>query len=361
MRNDSKADGKIKVLVIAANPATSMRLALDEEIREITQKVRAAEYRDLLDIYPALAARPTDLLQLLHIHQPHIVHFSGHGSSQGAIILSDHNRQEKPVSAEALESLFSTVKNNIRLVILNACYSQIQAQAITKSIDCTIGMSTLLTNKAAIVFAATFYQAVAFGRSVQQAFDEAKTGLLLEGIPEHTTPQLLLKSGIDASQIYFIPSQQEANNLAIKKRLQQLQETLFRGDYAQARRDSDQITNTLSAELSNEDQARLKYLCALLILSGKMPSTRPLTVIQSVEQLLDGAYNLHQLYSYTIILAVVLLDFAQNGFPTYERKAKRLIADAQQLKPQEQDHKQLQLLAHLQPTFFRTYEQYLRL
>lgn len=50
------------MLFVAANPIKSTRLALDEEIREISQKVLLTEHRDLLDIHPMLAARPGDLL-----------------------------------------------------------------------------------------------------------------------------------------------------------------------------------------------------------------------------------------------------------------------------------------------------------
>ena len=43
-------------------------------------KIRSAEYRDTLELVSAWAVRPDDLQQLLLQHQPHVVHFSGHGS-----------------------------------------------------------------------------------------------------------------------------------------------------------------------------------------------------------------------------------------------------------------------------------------
>jgi hypothetical protein len=53
----------IKALFLAANPTSTNRLALDEEMRTIEQKVRAAEYRDALVFQSAWAVRPDDLLQ----------------------------------------------------------------------------------------------------------------------------------------------------------------------------------------------------------------------------------------------------------------------------------------------------------
>jgi hypothetical protein len=71
---------KIKVLFLAANPAGTQPLKLDEEIRQITAKIRAAEFRDSLELVACWAVRPDDLLQALLEVKPHVVHFSGHGS-----------------------------------------------------------------------------------------------------------------------------------------------------------------------------------------------------------------------------------------------------------------------------------------
>ena len=55
--------------------------------------------------------------------------------------------------------------------------------------------STLLNRQpdigddAAITFAASFYRAIGFGRTIQEAFDQGRTALMLEGIPEERTPR----------------------------------------------------------------------------------------------------------------------------------------------------------------------------
>lgn len=194
----------VRVLFFAANPATTSHLGLDEEVRAITEKIRAAEYRNWLTIHSSWAVRPDDLLQLLNLYKPQIVHFSGHGSQAGEIILVDTDKSAKAVSTEALKVLFTALKDNIRLVVLNACYSRIQAEAIAEVIDCVVGMNQAIGDEAAIVFAASFYRAIGFGRSIQEAFDQGKAALLLEGIPEEQTPELLVKRGTDPSQIVLL-------------------------------------------------------------------------------------------------------------------------------------------------------------
>ncbi len=195
---------KITSVFIAANPAKTTQLRLDEEIRAITEKIRASEHRDMINLISLWAVRPDDLLQALNQHHPHIVHFSGHGSVTGEIILVDNLGTPKPVTAQALKTLFTTLKDNIRIVILNACYSRIQADAIVSVIDCAIGMDDAIGDKAANVFAASFYRAIGFGRSVQEAFDQGVAALLLEGIPAENTPKLVTRTGIDPASMFLI-------------------------------------------------------------------------------------------------------------------------------------------------------------
>jgi CHAT domain-containing protein len=195
---------KKKILFLAANPNGTTQLALDKECREIEAKIRASEHRDALDLLTKWAVRPSDLLQYLHQHSPHIVHFSGHGSPSEELILLDAHAEAKPVSKAAIKQLFKTLKDNIRVVVLNACFSRPQAEAITEIIDCAVGMNRAIGDQAAIAFAAAFYQAIGFGRSVKVAFESGKTALMLEDIPEDKTPVLLVRTGVDADKIFLV-------------------------------------------------------------------------------------------------------------------------------------------------------------
>ncbi len=106
----------------------------------------------------------------------------------------DGNTDEpKPVSPTVLKALFATLKDNIRLVILNACYSSISTGGINDIVDCVVGMKTAIGDQAAITFAAAFYRAIGFGRSVKDAFEQGRLALMLEGIPEEATPELWIK------------------------------------------------------------------------------------------------------------------------------------------------------------------------
>jgi hypothetical protein len=198
---------KIKTLFFAASPVGSSGLMVEEEIRAITQKIRASDYRDSIELVPALAARPDDLIEMLNQHKPQIVHFSAHGKPTGEILLLDNvGGLPKAVKSNAIRELFKTMKDNIRVVLLNACYSKVQARAIVKVIDCVIGIKTSITNQAAITFAASFYRALGYGRSVKEAYEQGRAAILFEGIDKKNIPELLVKEGVDPSRIFLRPS-----------------------------------------------------------------------------------------------------------------------------------------------------------
>lgn len=205
--------GRTKILFFASNPESTEKLSLDEEARSIARKIRETDYRDSLEFVTAWAVRPTDLLDELNLHKPTIVHFSGHGTGDEGLVLTNEQGEQKLVSADALKMLFSSVKDNIRLVLLNACYSEVQAKAISEVIDCVVGIKSEIGDQAAITFAEYFYNALGYGRSVKEAFEQGKTALMLEGIPEENDPVLLTRSGVDPATVMLVQKEQRPQDL----------------------------------------------------------------------------------------------------------------------------------------------------
>jgi hypothetical protein len=191
---------KMKILFLAANPVDVVsRLRIDKEFREIRRKIHLGTHGNQLEIVLELAVRANDLPEALLRHQPDIVHFSGHGSEIGEIFLEDEAGNRKAVSIEALSDLFRILKGNIRMVVLNACYALEQAKALSETIDFTIGMNDAIDDRAAITFSSQFYQSLAFGRSVKEAFELAVNQLRLEGFDDASVPELQVREGVSAS------------------------------------------------------------------------------------------------------------------------------------------------------------------
>ncbi|OKH43177.1 CHAT domain-containing protein [Calothrix sp. HK-06] len=189
---EAKKTGAKTILILAANPRGTVPLRLDEEVREIDLGLQRAKKRELFDLKQRWAVRVQDVYQALLDYKPQIVHFSGHGDGDDGLILEDETGNLQLVDTEALVQLFKLF-SGIECIVLNACYSEVQAEAIVKHIPYVIGMNKAIGDKAAIKFATGFYNAIGTGESVEFAYKLGCSVIQLDGIPEHLTPVLLKK------------------------------------------------------------------------------------------------------------------------------------------------------------------------
>lgn len=179
-----------KILIVSANPTTTDKLRLDEEVREIQEGLQRSRSRDKFELITKWAVRPDDLRRALLDNEPQIVHFSGHGAGNEGLALENNTGQMQLVSTESLARLFKLFKDKIECVLLNACYSEVQAEAIYQHIDCVVGMNQAIGDRAAIKFAVGFYDALGADRSYEDAYEFGCTAIDLESIPESSTPVL---------------------------------------------------------------------------------------------------------------------------------------------------------------------------
>jgi hypothetical protein len=187
-----------KILILTANPTDTDRLRLDQEIREIQAALERSPDRDQFEIVTQPAARPEDLRRSLLTHNPYMVHFSGHGEGATGIAFEKANGTTQLVSTTALTKLFGAFKT-IQCVVLNACYSEVQGEAIHQQIETVIGMGQAIGDRAAVEFAVGFYDALFAGRSLSDAFEMGCTSIDLEGIPEADIPVLKTRVGLSPS------------------------------------------------------------------------------------------------------------------------------------------------------------------
>jgi hypothetical protein len=185
---------QIKLLILTANPRDTDVLRLGEEVRNIELELERYRHQAHFQVISKWAVRVDDLASALLDYEPHIVQFSGHGTGKDGLVLEDNDGKLQLVTTEALSRLFRQVRNSVKCVFLNACYSKLQAEAIHQHIDCVVGMTRAIGDKAAIQFATKFYQALAMGKSFPGAFEFAATVLDLSGSNESTTPALLTRN-----------------------------------------------------------------------------------------------------------------------------------------------------------------------
>lgn len=182
------------ILFLASEPSDAARLRVGQELRNIQERLQLARMREQYSLVERMAVRPHDITQAILDLEPQIIHFSGHGTSKGELCFEDMGGNLKTVSSEALSSLFELLSKQVSCVVLNCCYSTVQAKAIVKHINYVIGMKKEIGDEAAIVFATGFYKGLGAGRSIEDAFNFGIVELKLLGIYEHLTPVLLQKN-----------------------------------------------------------------------------------------------------------------------------------------------------------------------
>jgi hypothetical protein len=184
---------KHTILFLAANPIGTDRLALEEEARAIQVELERSGHRDHFELVTRWAAQPLDLLRELRKLRPTVVHFSGHGGRgepgldealhrdivgelgsldgepRHGLFFQGPDGWPQLVSTAALEDTFSAAGASVKLVVLNACYSDVQAQALLAHVDCVIGMSGAIRDDAARNFAIGLYGGLAECESVAAA------------------------------------------------------------------------------------------------------------------------------------------------------------------------------------------------
>jgi len=192
----------IRILVLAANPLGTVRLHLDEEVKAIREAIQRSAKRDRLFVQTREAATLRDLHLALLEFQPHVVHFSGHGSGKdGLQFVGDIEeiywqekqqvdgsweatgcRQEKiqAVDAATIADLLALFANQIECVVLNACDSNRQGAAIARHIPHVVSMRTAICDRAARKFSQAFYDSLGAGKDYEFAFELGKTAIQAE-------------------------------------------------------------------------------------------------------------------------------------------------------------------------------------
>lgn len=177
----------LRVAYMTANPRitdtdpdtgefVATRIRVDKEIRDVREEVKRALLRDYIEIEHWPAAQAVDVLNILNDQAPHVVHFSGHGGARtlefddGAITDPD----EHLVSLEQLARALGATERPPRVLVLNACDTLDGAEVLLPAVPVIIATSRNISDLAANLLAVTFYRAIASGRSVGHAVEQAR-------------------------------------------------------------------------------------------------------------------------------------------------------------------------------------------
>jgi hypothetical protein len=238
------------ILFLAANPDGLDKSSLEREAHAIHAELERSGYRDHFEFVTRWALQPLDLLREVRKHKPTVVHFCGRGSgdatgapalhppaAHSAVDHELHDGEQQPglsflgpdgnaqsVSIAAIAETFGAAGSSVRLVVLNACYTPTQADALLAHVDCVVGTTREIRDASARNFAIGFYGGVAEGEPVAAAFHQGRAAIRLEDhgaagrrhasrraatVPGHGAPSpsdadratLSVRAGLDAGQL----------------------------------------------------------------------------------------------------------------------------------------------------------------
>ena len=214
---------KHRILFLAANPSETSRLALGQESRAIQAELERSGHRDQFELVTRWAVQPFDLLRELQKLRPTVVHFSGHGEYHIAANHQDPAQHRDVVvntsptdggecdglyfqaqdgtahvvSNAALRETFSAAGSSVKLIVLNACHSEVVAEALLSHVDCVVGMAGSIRDDAARSFAVGFYCSLGNGASVEEAYQVGRAAVVQQGFPDSDRPRVKVRAGID--------------------------------------------------------------------------------------------------------------------------------------------------------------------
>ena len=192
---------RITILLFASEPRDQPRTDLDKEIREILAKIDEAKFGERISLRPWLATQAFDLIPNFNRHKPHMVQFSGHGTPDGVLMMGPRDRSE-PVTTDRLIQMFRWTGDDLRIVFFNICDSEAHAHAAAQMVEAAIGMRGKIHDAPARIFAAQLYSSLAFGNSLQRAFQQAC--LAIGDEPDRAVPQLFFREGSDPHKVVLV-------------------------------------------------------------------------------------------------------------------------------------------------------------
>ena len=200
----------LRILGMVARPGDQQTLNIDEEQRRLHAALAALEHDGRVELAWVQGQTWRDLQTAMRRRQWHVFHFIGHGgfdtnAEEGTLALGDDDGRTYSLRANDLAMLLCG-HQSLRLVLLNACdsgqasalnaFSSVAGALMRRGVPAVLAMQFEITDRAAIEFSRTFYEAVASQLPVDVSVTEARQAirLALPNTLEWGTPVLYLRS-----------------------------------------------------------------------------------------------------------------------------------------------------------------------
>jgi len=190
----------LKLLLLAANSVDTIDPRTSEEIQAIDQAVQAAPLRDTFHVRKEPALRTVDIGPFVLKHTPDVLHISGHSTQKSGLILQNELGQVARISCDRLSEVVLGAGSGLRLVCFGFCHSAECVRETAKRIDFVLGIDGEISVRSSLAFFPAFYEALASGRSVQEAVEYGKGILRYRRYKGAKAIMLQVREGADVTK-----------------------------------------------------------------------------------------------------------------------------------------------------------------
>ena len=183
-REKRNGESRRRFIFVSASPRQEEPLAVDHEFRRIRTALAQAERDGSIEVREESAASYDDLESALREFKPHVLHLSCHADSSGTLLLADLCNESEGIPCDMFEQLMREFSDDLELVVLNACFSEVIAERLPPDIPSSIGMNGEIDDDAAIDFSRTLYSSLAAGEEIPRAFALARNRLRSHGVED---------------------------------------------------------------------------------------------------------------------------------------------------------------------------------
>ena len=233
--NFTVTDRPLRILIVDAVPITQGVLKLEREVHRIFRALAPLEEAGVVELLALRRNTLVDFRNALGAGPIHILHFMGHGGYNkehkfGAIFFETQDGREDQVGGIAFAEYLKS-NPELRLVVLNSCYSARHAGYARPSLYSGVASAILdqtrisavvanqfaITDQAAILASQSFYRRIAAGVGVDEALTSARAQLFPQS-REWATPVLFLSTS--NSKIFDGTSAEAQPTVPLRERFQ---------------------------------------------------------------------------------------------------------------------------------------------
>ena len=185
----------VRILVVLANPSGTAELSLDKEKERIEKALAKLVKSNRVEIQVLTNATRRELRRSFRKFDPHILHFSGHGTlnknGEGALLLVGDDGNSVEVDADDLMVLLRS--SSVKLVVLSACETAaidedaavrgenpailgVAPRLVWDGVPAVVGMQFAVPDAMAVQFMQDLYEFLADGEPLDAAVTEARIG-----------------------------------------------------------------------------------------------------------------------------------------------------------------------------------------